>query len=107
MKIKARITLETGKSAPDPRGSAPAGGESDGPEFSADLIARAAEDAVRELDRRCRPYPGEDVAARHEVLQGLFLAATRLVGEDSARHFTVFQAGRFLDDFEAESKGVM
>ena len=105
MKIKFSAQLETGKSAPDPRGSAPAGGESAGPEFSAELVARVAEDAVREALERCRTPSGESVT--HATSQGLWLAMNRLVGHRSAESFCIFAAGRALDDFEAGRKGVV
>lgn len=92
---------ESGEFAPDPRGSAPAGSARSATELAAEAVADAAAEALK------RHFPNSGSAGPWVAAQVLWVAMNRLLGPDSARHFIVFQAGRFLDDREAGRKEVM
>ena len=89
---------------PDPRGSAPAGGDSGGSASLVELVAEAAADAAREAIERHGPDTGR--AGSYAAARGLWVAMNMLLGPESARSFVVFLAGRFLEDFELKRKGV-
>ena len=71
---------------------------------NAELPALVA-DAVEEALKPHCPDPGS--AGSYPIAMALWVAMNMLLGPDSARHFVVFLAGQFLEDFELKGKGVM
>ena len=90
---------------PDPHGSAPAEGRDGAPASLLELVAEASADAATEALKRHHPDPGS--AGPYLTARALWIAMNMLLGPESARHFVVFLATQYLDDFDAGRKGIM